>query len=492
MASTSASSQRDRPNVVLIISDQQRADTLPGMRNVPVETPHLDWLAAQGTVFRNAYCVSPICAPARTTLLTGLYPHTTGIIANYDHDELRLPDSIPTLADYLKPQGYACAYSGKWHLGTGGSRRSFTDHVSRSGTHDLDTPEQNDFMLFTKRARLDIPPEYNRQTDRAAFDSRRRMGPWRLPLAWHLSMRDAQEAVRFIHRMEDDSRTFLLGYSCFEPHRPLSSPRPFHRMYADRVADMPLPETRRDPAGNMWMERRPRGGQLQSADAFSDDDLRAMWAAYCGSVSYVDHLVGTIVQALIETDQFDNTLLIFTSDHGEMLGAHGLLWKGAVFYEEMVGIPFLVRPPGGLPSAHLSHQLVSHVDVVPTVLRWCGVDVPDGLHGVGIGELILGGDTPVRDGIAYEYYGRRLGTTPAPLRGWRTADWKYVESPAGGDELYDLRHDPQELHNLIDDPAASNARQTMRAALYDWLQQTGDPWPDIHVPDVPVSAGGDE
>ena len=138
------------PNVVLFISDQQRADTMPGMRRVPVETPHLDWLAAQGTVFQNAYCASPICAPARTALLTGLFPHTTGMIANYEGHELALPQDVLTLADYLKPLGYACAYTGKWHLGTGADRRGFTDHVSRSGDHDVDDPSQNDFLRFLR------------------------------------------------------------------------------------------------------------------------------------------------------------------------------------------------------------------------------------------------------------------------------------------------------------------------------------------------------
>ena len=470
------------PNVVLFISDQQRADTMPGLRRAPVETPHLDWLAAQGTVFRNAFCASPICAPARTALLSGLYPHTTGMIANYGAHERRLPEDVRLLADYLQPLGYACGYTGKWHLGTGGDRRGYSDYVSRSGAHDVDGPEQNEFLRFCARAGIEARDGYPSQIDAGDYDRRTRVGSWRLPLAWGLSTRDAQEAVHFIRRMEDDSRPLLLTYSCFEPHRPLASPRPFSRMYAGREQEMPLPETRHDPAGPVLMRRRA-SGSLASAETFSDDDLRAMWAAYCGSISYVDHLVGTILQALIETGQFDETLFIYTSDHGEMLGSHGLLWKGAVCYEEMIGIPFLVRPPGGLPSAHRTEHLVSHVDVVPTVLRWCGADVPDGLHGTDIRDLVEGGQTPVHDGVSIEYYGRRFTGQPAPLRAWRTLEWKYVESPAGGEELYHLGDDAQETRNLLDDPAAAGARDRMRAALYAWLRETGDPWPEIHVPD---------
>ena len=116
--------QRQRsPNVVLIISDQQRADTMPGVRTADVATPHLEWLAAQGTLFRRAYCVTPMCSPARASLLSGLYPHTTGMVSNHQErpisNELHLSPDVRLLADYLQPLGYACAYTGKWHLGTG-------------------------------------------------------------------------------------------------------------------------------------------------------------------------------------------------------------------------------------------------------------------------------------------------------------------------------------------------------------------------------------
>ena len=468
------------PNVVLFISDQQRADTMPGARRAPIQTPHLDWLAAQSTLFRNAYCASPLCAPARASLLTGVYPHTTGVIANYEGAELGLPKSIPTLANYLQPLGYACGYIGKWHLGTGSDRRGFTDYVSRSGAHDLDRPEDNDFMRFCAKAGLDVKPNYPGQTQ---FEPRTRIGTTQLPLAWHLSMRDAQEAVHFLRQMENDPRPVLLTYSCFEPHRPLACPPPFNRMYAGREHEFPLPETRRDPAGPELLRQR-QSGQLESAETFSDDELRAMWAAYCGSVSYVDHLVGTILQALVETGRFEDTLFIYTSDHGEMLGSHGLLWKGAMAYEEMIGIPFLVRPPGGMKGSHATDHLASHVDVVPTVLRWCGAEVPGELHGCDIGELARGGDTPVRSGVAVEYYARRLELHASPIRVWRTPTWKYVESPSGGVELYDLTQDPQETRNLIHDAAAAGEREARRAELYAWLRQTNDPWPRIDVPEL--------
>ena len=462
------------PNVVIFISDQQRADTMPGLRAAAgVQTPHLDWLAGRGTLFRNAFCVTPLCTPARAALLSGLYPHTNGLVCNYDSGEQALPEDLRLLADYLQAEGYACGYAGKWHLASRGDRRGFRDFTSRSGERDVDSPAQNDFLSFCTRAGIQLAgTSYPAQADPDDYDRRTRIGSWKLPLAWHLSMRDATEAAHFIRRMERDPRPFLLVYSCFEPHRPLASPRPFARMYAGQR--MPLPETRRDPNGPALLERR-NDGSLQSAEEFDDEDLEAMWAAYYGSVSYVDHLVGTVLAALIESDQLDNTLFVFTSDHGEMLGSHQLLWKGPVFYEELSRVPLLVLPPGGLRAPHATDRLACHVDLVPTVLRWCGARVPEGQHGVDLRALIEGGNAPVRDGVALEYHSHHPRTAGVPLRGWRTEEWKYVEGPGGAEELFDLRRDPLETRNVVAD--AAGARAAAQAGLYRWMDATDDDWP---------------
>lgn len=465
-----------RPNVVIFISDQQRADTLPGVRAAgsAVQTPHLEWLAQRGAHFRRAYCVTPLCTPARAALLSGRYPHSNGLLCNYDSGEQAMPADFTLLADYLRPQGYACGYAGKWHLASRGDRRGFVDFTSRSGERDVDSPEQNDFLLFTQRAGIKLAgTAYTAQIDPDTFDRRRRIGSWRLPLAFHLSMRDAMESANFIRRMEHDERPFLLVYSCFEPHRPLASPHPFARMYAGQR--FPIPETRRDPNGPALLQRR-NDGSLQSAEAFSDEDLEAMWAAYYGSVSYVDHLVGTILSALIESSQMDDTLFIFTSDHGEMLGSHQLLWKGPVFYEELSRVPLLIRPPGGLQAPHATDRLACHVDLVPTILEWCGAPLPEGLHGANLRALIEGGDEPVREGVALEYHSHHPRTHGVPLRGWRTDEWKYVEGPDGAEELFDLRHDPLETQNLVADPTAAGAHAAAQAGLYRWMDETHDYW----------------
>jgi arylsulfatase A-like enzyme len=488
-------SLQSRPNIVLFISDQQRADTMPGVRRAAgIHTPHLEWLAQRGTLFRNAYCTTPMCSPARAALLSGLYPHTTGMVSNHQErpisDELHLSPGVPVIADYLRPQGYACGYAGKWHLGTGSDRRGFADFVTHSGDYDTNSPDENEILRFCDRVGVAIGGKaLGYDPDPADYDRRTLVGASLLPLAWHPSTQDAIQAAGFITQMARRGQPFILVYSCHEPHPPFVSPRPFDRMYEG--SEMPLPESRRDEAGARLLRHRP-DWQIRPASAYSDDDLRAMWAAYYGSVSYVDYLAGILLTALVQTDQLDNTAFIFTSDHGELLGSHGLLAKGAVLYEELVNIPLLIKPPKALSAGHETQRVVSHVDLAPTIIDWCGVTVPETMQGKSLRALAEGGDTAVHDGVALEYHSSNWGERPAPLRGWRSEDWKYVETVGGDDELYDLAHDPLERHNLIDDPSTASERAAMKAALHIWLAETGDRWPEVPIPprEVPKQPGG--
>ena len=475
-----------KPNVLLVISDQQRADTMPGETRVPAHIPHLTWLAERGATFERAYCASPLCTPARASILTGLFPHTTGVVANYDTgvSGYAVPDETRLIADYLAPAGYACGYSGKWHLPTGNDRRGFRDFVARLTKWDVDDEGSDEAVGFARKLGIDIGDTYTKYLDTGA-----RLptggGATRLPLAFHPSTLMAQRAAEFVRRMADDDRPFLLVYSCIEPH-PLGmefniSPCPFDRMYDPK--DMYVPETCRDPGAPRVVGRRNYTG-LKPTDDFSDDEIRSKIAGYHGAVSYVDHLLGIILEALISTDQMDDTLVIFTSDHGEMLADHRMLKKGPVMFEEMIRIPFLVVPPAEARSGTVrSSRMVSHVDLVPTILGFCGVEAPSALPGCDISGLIAGQDRPVRDGLAVEYHSVHWGGTPWPLRAWCTEECKYVETVGGDDELYHLIPDPRETDNLAGLPAAEDRKRVMKQALDSWVRRSGDPWPEVPVPD---------
>jgi uncharacterized sulfatase len=178
-----------------------------------------------------------------------------------------------------------------------------------------------------------------------------------------------------------------------------------------------------------------------------------------------------------------------------MLGAHGLTHKGALLYDDLTNIPLLVTPPGGLRRPHETRRVVSHVDVTPTVLGWCGVEPPAGVHGVDLRALASAEDDepPHFDGgVGLEYHSANWGERPAPLRGWRTEGWKYVETIGGDDELYDLRSDPLEQRNLVDDPGSVAALEHAQSQLRAWMARARDDWPRVPIPDreVPKQPGG--
>jgi arylsulfatase A-like enzyme len=191
----------ESPNIVLFISDQQRADTMPGMRSGAAYTPHLDWLAERGTLFRRAYCTVPMCSPARASLLSGQYPHTHGMVANHQERpvsrDMHLSPRVDLLADYLSPQGYDCAYTGKWHLGIGSDRRGFKAFTTRSGDNEVGHPSDNEILQFTRKAGISIGGKLRGlDSDPDRYEPGTKVGSSLLPLAFHTSARDARSAAR--------------------------------------------------------------------------------------------------------------------------------------------------------------------------------------------------------------------------------------------------------------------------------------------------------
>jgi arylsulfatase A-like enzyme len=477
------------PNIVLFISDQQRADTMPGMRSGAAYTPHLDWLAERGTLFRRAYCTVPMCSPARASLLSGQYPHAHGMIANHQERpvsrDMHLSPRVDLLADYLNPQGFDCAYTGKWHLGTGSDRRGFKAFATRSGDHEVDHPSDNEILQFTRKAGIAIGGKLRGlDVDPDRYESGTKVGSSALPLAFHTSARDARAAARFVHSRKGNPNPFCLVTSCHEPHPPFVSPRPFDALISP--SEVTLPRHPNDPAAAGLMAGRAADWQLKSTAGSSEADQRRIRAGYLGAVAYVDHLVGIVLESLLDTDQFDNTLFIFTSDHGEMLGDHGMIYKGSAFFEELVKVPLLISSPGGREGGSVSDALVSHLDLLPTVLHGCGLEVPPSLPGMDLSPAMDGGNGSGHDGLALEYYAANWGERPVPLRGWVTDRWKYVIELDRPVELYDLKSDPGESINRVNDPDCRKVLEQLQADLESWQQAANDPWPDFPKPETYV------
>ncbi len=476
-----------RPNVLLIVTDEQRYDTLGCTGRERISTPNIDGLAANGMLFENAFCTTPICTPARTSIFSGLYPHTHGMIANHQMrpgcDQMLMRKDLKLIADYLKPAGYFCGYTGKWHMGSGYDRRGFSAFKAAHFNFDVDQPEENEIIQHAKKIGVEVTGRHQGGIDPNwdKYDETIFFGPSRFGLADHPASLMCDRAVEFIHDASSLDQPFMLVWSTHEPHPPWVCPEPFISMY--NSDEMILPETLRDTYTATHLKDRLLEGHLQSVEQWNDDQLRQMWAGYLGEVSFVDFLTGRLMAALHQKDLFDNTLIIFTSDHGELLGSHGFIYKSALMFEELIHIPLIIVPPGGDKKSARSPELVSHVDLMPTILNYCGVEPPEELHGVSITPLIEGDTQPVREGLAGEYHSCSWAEDPVtPLRMWRTRNYKYIESQNGINEFYNLVEDPHEKNNLIDDPHYEEQINEMRSALSDWLKKTGDTWPDVPEP----------
>ena len=415
-------------------------------------------------------------------LLSGRYPHDNGMVANHQQrpgpDRMHYPSGVTNLAGHLGALGYVSAYSGKWHLGSGAARPGFDAVLGAGSDYDVDTPAQNDILRLTDRLGIAIGGKQSGyDVDRARHDRATDVGPQLLSLAHHPSHLFMDRATAWVRQRATEPEPFLLVYSCREPHPPFGAPDPFHGRC--RPEDMPLSPTRRDPAGAAWAAKRSNPFLRRNVSTLTDEQLQVVRAGYWDAVSYVDHLVGRLMTALLDTDQWENTLFIFTSDHGEMLGHHGLFGQDAVLYDDVIRIPLIARPPGGLGRLHHSDRLVSHVDLVPTIVRWCGGEPPAAAQGADAGDLLRGGSAPVHDGVVAAYHSANWTDPITPMRAWVTDRWKYVATLDGTDELYDLAADPLETTNVVAHPAHRDTLTTMQRSLQAWQRETGDTWPDV-------------
>jgi arylsulfatase A-like enzyme len=476
----------DAPNILLIWTDEQRADTMACYGNDWVETPHLNALAEDSCVFENAYCTQPVCTPSRTSILTGLYPHTHGSTTN----NVRLSDDCPTIAEML-PEAYDTAYFGKWHLGDEiSAQRGFRDWLSiEDGMYR---------PFYSDPAMLERVSDYHhflvdqgfapdcKAGDGAAVFSR----GFAAALAEQYTKAAflGRESARYLRERDTDS-PLLMSVNFLEPHMPFFGP------LNDRYDPATLPV---GPAFNVppaddsarysrllaaHYSRHGHGGYPLQSEA----DWRRLRANYFGLVTMVDNAVGTILAALEESGQADNTVIVYTSDHGDMMGDHGILAK-CCMYEESVRIPLLVKAPGA--AGHTAGGCVSQVDLVPTLLDLAGVEAPAHLQGCSRASVVTGAETLADNDVVVEWNGGiNLVRMPPPgfseqdvqqaaAQSWRTlvtADgWKLNRSAVDTTELFDLTNDPHELQNLAAVPAQAPRVEALTARLRDWQAATGD------------------
>ena len=450
-----------RPNILLICTDQQRFDTLGVNGNTICRTEYIDRLAAEGVNFTHAFTVSSLCSPARASLMTGLYPHRHGVIDNTnarDVSQRELREDAVTFSHLLRESGYRTGYVGKWHVGKDNTPLDwgFDDFIAGAGWHEW----------FPEGVALE-----NESEIRLAYAPEKPMAARvPLPLAEYPEYCRTDDAIELLGRYARDEAPFFMRLDFFGPHYPHYLPDPYATMY-EGTEIPPWPNAKAIPevahAGEQWLRHRWR----------APDDWQAcaqLIAYYYGHVTFIDHQVGRVLDAADHLGLAEDTLVIFVSDHGDMTGAHGMLQKGAVSYDELYRIPLVMRWPGKIQAGSTSREMVRLLDLMPTFLEAAGTPVPENLDASSLVPLLSGDpQTYWPDHIFAEYLGTQKGDTS--LKIVRTRNHKLSVNLTEIDELYDLSSDPGESVNRIDDPACQEIRHTLSNQLMAWMEQSQDP-----------------
>jgi choline-sulfatase len=441
-----------QPNILIVMADQLTPGALAMYGNRVARTPHLDRLAANGVVFESAYCNSPLCAPARYSLLTGQLPSRHG---GFDNAAALSPEAA-TYAHYLRHAGYRTILAGKMHFIGADQLHGFEERLTTdiypadfTWTPDWRHPEVRPSWYHNMRSVTEAGPcvrtnqlDYD---DEVVFAARRKL----FDLA-----RDA------------DRRPFCLTVSLTHPHDPYAIADEYWQLYDD--ADIDAPRVPHTPENEDAHSRRLRSVIDIARDPVDAAQVRAARRAYYGAISYVDEQVGRLLCVLEQTGQMENTIVVFTSDHGDMLGERNL-WYKMNFFEPAARVPLLVHAPARFAARRVKES-VSAVDLLPTLI--------DLAHG---GALAPDADLPLdftgrsllphlqgqggHDGVEAEYLAEGA---LAPIVMLRRGPYKFIHSPADPDQLYHLDSDPDELHNLAADPgphadALARLREDVRA-----------------------------
>jgi len=470
---------RRRPNLLFLYTDEQRADTLAAYGNHKIETPNLNALAERSTVFERAYVSQPVCTPSRSTLLTGLTPHTNGCTTN----NVPLPEDVKCLPEMIDDE-YVCAHHGKWHLGD----EIYTQHGFDEwrAIEDMYMPHYSEKRDRNDRSHYHhwlVSKGHTPNMDDGRFN---RNYCTRLPEELSKPAYLAGEASRFIEENKD--APFALYVNFLEPHMPFNSCRDsqYDRSYVD------LPPNFGDTVH--WSLREKLGAARWAKQYENEAAWRDLIARYWGLCSLVDTHVGRILDTLSQCGLDDDTIIVYTSDHGDMMGSHKLLTKG-VMLEEAVRVPFMVSLPGQKDGRRVANP-VSQTDVVPTLLELMGADAPGNLEGQSLVPA-LDGTEPERD-VVIEWNGSAgLGAlenpkvfehlkhiasidearaaVADPVRTIVTPDnWKLCISPLGEHRMFDLNTDPYETRDVLAGPGNATRAGDMLARLTEWQSRTRD------------------
>ncbi|MFN4242591.1 MAG: sulfatase-like hydrolase/transferase [Tepidisphaerales bacterium] len=437
-------------NILLIHADQHRHDCLGISGHPLLRTPHLDRLAAEGVRFTQAVTPAPICSPARASLLTGVFPTRHGCLTiPWCCETFTSADpGLPTWTRLLADAGYDVRWVGKFHQEVAGSP---ADHGVREFV------SLREYRAYRQARGLPPPP----QGWFGAID--RGVTVEHSSLAWQ-----ARQVVRMLHEQAAGGRPFVLRWDPPEPHLPNHVPEDEAGLYPPETIppwpSFPDPLHHKPPA-----QRRSR--LRWGTEGMTWAQWQPVVSRYLATIDLLDRQVGRVLATLQGLGLLDRTLVIYSADHGDFCGGHGMMDKHYAMYDDIVRVPLICRFPGVAPS--VCHAPVIHaLDLATTIVTAAGLQPPPSFCGQDLRGLSRGEITP-RDSAFVQYFGTQQGLYSS--RALRTDRWKYVYNPAAFDELYDLHADPGELHNRADDPACAAVLEACRERMGRWMSEAGDP-----------------
>jgi len=451
-----------RPNIVFIMTDQQRADTIAALGYEHMHTPHMDSLVDEGVSFTRAFCPAATCVPSRAAVFTGIYAHNTGCYTfdpwahhrNFVHE--------------LNDSGYWCANIGKMHLSPRDTPAGFHERVVVENPTNLTVEKGGSdddwgkYLSFHGEQR----PNHRQKTD-PEWDRKFQCVPWHLDEKLHSDVFAGDSAASWIRSYAVGKQPFFLEIGFPGPHEPWDPPARFLEHYKDDWGTLP-PSLKEDlskkppqhRAHQEFMANADGEARIRMQDATEEDIIR-MRRHYFGKISLVDEQVGKVLEALEEKGLRDNTIIVFTSDHGEMLGEHGLAYKW-LLYDSIVRVPLIVVDPRETSRKGVkTDDLVSLIDLGPTLLEYAGVKVPTRMEGMSLGPAVRGEPYLKRETVYAE------NNTMLMCRSSNKKMVYYLGQPEG--EFYDLDQDPFEMDNLWDEPGHREEITRWKVHLLEWL-----------------------
>lgn len=442
-----------QPNILWYCTDQQRFDTIRSLGNPHVITPTLDRLVETGTAFTHAYCQSPICTPSRSSYMTGMYPGRVHNCRNGNESFLHHP---PLISKLIADQGYDCGMIGKFHLQSSGHRTE---------------PRLDDgyrYWKFSHAPRDDWPPGEHDYADwvraRGADLDELRDNSDRVPPELHQTKWASDRALEFLQ--EPRAQPWFLTINVYDPHPPFIPPRVYYEKFD--MGRMPGPHVR---PSDRAQQKRLAGVDFQQEICFPDKITgKRIQAQYYAMINQIDDQLARLVDFLDDTGQRENTLIVFTSDHGEALGDHGLVMKGCRFYEGLVRVPLIFNQPGRVATGLRSDALVELLDMSATLLDFAEVQIPEYFQGRSLSHILGEQASPERhrEFVRCEYYDA-LDAAFCNGNGsygtmYRDRCYKLVVyHDRGLGELYDLERDPWEFENLWE----SSEHQHLKSVLLE-------------------------